>query len=70
MAIPLMPDGSMDPAFDPATGDLLPGRTKSDKSQVPNHGDVNATALYLCDIAKKDQKGRNQRAPLPYVKKA
>ncbi len=70
MAIPIMPDGSIDPAFDPLTGELKPGMTKSDKSFIPNHGDVNATALYLAGISHKDQKGRNDRAPLPFIKKA
>jgi hypothetical protein len=70
MAIPILPDGSMDPAFDPETGEEIPGRTKSDKSWIPNHGDVNATALYLAGIPQKDQKGRNDRAPLPFIKKA
>ncbi len=68
MAIPIMPDGSLDPAYDPVTGELLPGRQKSDKSFVPNHGDVYATALYLCDIDPKGR-GRNQRPPLKFMKK-
>jgi hypothetical protein len=67
MAIPLLPDGSLDPAYDSVTGELLPGKTPDPKGSIPNHGDVNATALALCGIAKKDQKGRNNRAPLPYV---
>lgn len=69
LAIPILPDGSMDPAFDPVTGEEIPGRTRSDKSWIPNHGDVYATALHLADIAKKDQTGRNDRAPLPFIKK-
>lgn len=68
-AIPLLPDGTMDPAFDPVTGEQIPGRTPSDKGTVPNHGDVYATALALCGIAKKDQTGRNDRDPLPYIQK-
>lgn len=69
MAIPLLPDGTMDPAYDPVTGDVLPGKTPSDKGSIPNHGDVYATALYLADIPKKAQTGRNNRDPLTYVKK-
>jgi hypothetical protein len=69
MAVPLLPDGSMDPAYDRITGNVIPGKTPSDKGSIPNHGDVYATALDLCGIAKKDQKGRNNRAPLPYIKK-
>lgn len=70
MAVPLLPDGTMDPAFDPGTGEPVPGRTPSKDAQIPNHGDVYATALSLADIPKRDQKGRNDRAPLTYIKKA
>jgi hypothetical protein len=69
LAIPLLPDGTMDPAYDPVTGEVLPGRTPSEKASIPNHGDVYATALYLCDIPKKAQTGRNNRDPLTYIKK-
>lgn len=68
-AIPLLPDGSMDPAFDPVTGEEIPGRTPSAKGWIPNHGDVNATALHLADIPYKEQKGRNDRKPLPFIRK-
>ena len=69
MAIPLLPDGSMDPAYDPKTGEQIAGRTPSSQGVIPNHGDVYATALYLSDIDPKG-KGRNDRAPLTYIKKA
>lgn len=69
-AIPILPDGTMDPAYDPVTGNEIAGRTKSDKSWIPNHGDVYATALDLAGIGKKNQKGRNDRAPLPFIKKS
>lgn len=69
LPIPLLPDGSMDPAFDPVTGELKPGMNKSEKSRIPNHGDVYATALYLCDIDPKGR-GRNERPPLTYIKKS
>jgi hypothetical protein len=69
LPIPLLPDGSLDPAYDPKTGELLPGHQKNDQSRVPNHGDVYATALHLCDIDPKGR-GRNDRPPLTFVKKA
>ena len=75
-AIPLMPDGSLCPDFNPLTGegpkgwDADPVMKNKYNAMIPNHGDVYATALYLCDIPKRDQKGRNDRAPLPYIKKA
>jgi hypothetical protein len=65
-AVPLMPDGSLDPNFDPVSGELLPNKKKHPKSSVPNHGSVYATALHLSGIDPKD-KGRNERAPLGYI---
>ena len=58
----------MDPAFDPVTGELKPGCKPSDKSRIPDHGDVYATALYLSDIDSSGH-GRNERPPLTYIKK-
>jgi hypothetical protein len=69
LAIPLMPDGSMDQAFDPVTGKQIEGRTPSDKARIPDHGDVYATALYLEGINPKGH-GRNERPPLPFIKRA
>jgi hypothetical protein len=69
MAIPIMPDGGLDPAYDPVTGELRSGQAKNPRSSVPNHGDVYATALYLSDIEPKG-KGRNERGPLTFIKKA
>jgi hypothetical protein len=69
LAIPLMPDGSMDPAFDPVVGKQIDGRTPSDKARIPDHGDVYATALYLEGINPKGH-GRNERPPLPFIKRA
>lgn len=69
MPIPLLPDGSMDPAYDKVTGELLPGKTQNPLAQNPNHGDVYSTALYLADIDPKGH-GRNDRPPLKYIKKA
>jgi hypothetical protein len=69
MAIPILPDGSLDPAYDPITGEVIKGRTPSEKGAIPNHGDVYATALYLAGIPKREQTGRNDRQPLTYIKK-
>ena len=68
VAIPLLPDGALDPAYDPRTGELIDGRTKSDKSSIPNHGSVYATALHLCDLNPKGR-GRNDRPPLEFIRK-
>lgn len=68
MAIPLMPDGGLDPAYDPVSGELLAGKEKDPRSSIPNHGDVYATALYLSAIEPKG-KGRNERGPLPFIRK-
>ena len=68
LAIPLLPDGTMDPAFDPVTGELIPGRQPHPKSSIPDHGDVYATALYLSGIDPK-VRGRNERPPLRCVKR-
>jgi hypothetical protein len=67
LAIPLLPNGSMDPAYHPQTGELLPDRQKNPQSFIPNHGDVYSTALYLNGIAPKGR-GRNDRPPLKFVK--
>jgi hypothetical protein len=69
LPIPLLPDGSMDPAYHPVTGEQIPGRTPSPQSSIPNHGDVYATALYLADLDPKGR-GRNDRPPLTCIKKA
>jgi hypothetical protein len=68
MPIPILPDGSLDPAYDPITGELKPGMKKNPQSFVPNHGHVYATALYLSDIDPKG-KGRNQAPPLTFIKR-
>lgn len=80
-AIPLLPDGSLHPDFDPVTGEgpagwndpksarFNPAQQKEYQKLIPNHGDVYATALALTGIAKKNQTGRNDRNPLPYIKR-
>ena len=69
LAIPILPDGTLDPAYCPDTGELLEGRQKHPKSFIPNHGDVYATALMLAGIDPKG-KGRNDRGPLEFIKKS
>src|SRR5206468_2251438 len=69
LAIPLLLDGSMDPAYDPRTGEIIPGRTRNQQAAIPNHGDVYATALHVSGINPKG-KGRNDRDPLSYIKRA
>ncbi len=66
MAIPILPDGSLDPAYDPISGRLRPGRERNPRSFVPNHGHIYATALALAGIDPRG-KGRNQSPPLPFV---
>jgi len=69
MAVPIMPDGGLDSNYDAVTGELRPDHKKDPKSSIPNHGDVYATALYLAGIDPKG-KGRNERGPLTFIKKA
>jgi hypothetical protein len=64
--IPLMPDGSLDPAFDPITG-VLRG-TKSAQSGITDSGHVYSTALSLSGIDPAG-KGLNVRPALGYIKK-
>ncbi len=68
-AIPILSDGSLDPAYDPATGFIKSGMQKSNASFVPDAGHVYATALDLCGIPKAEQKGKNDRPVLSFVKK-
>jgi hypothetical protein len=65
-AIPILPDGTIDPAFDRTSGQLLPDHKKNPRSFVPNHGDVYSTALLLSGIDPKG-KGRNTRPPLKFI---
>jgi hypothetical protein len=68
-SIPIMPDGSKDPAFDPVTGALKSGATQSPSSFVSGAGHVYATALELTGIPKANQKGKNTSPSLLFVKK-
>lgn len=67
--IPIMPDGSLDPAYDERTGELQKDKKKDEKSFVPNHGDVYSTALHLSGLDPKGR-GRNTRPPLKFIKRA
>jgi hypothetical protein len=71
--IPIMPDGTLDPAYDPDTGRLLSGRSKSPNSFITDSGHVYSTALYLSGLnpaaLKAAGKGRNDRPPLAFIKK-
>ncbi|MBT5925121.1 MAG: DUF1501 domain-containing protein [Verrucomicrobia bacterium] len=69
MAVPILPDGSMDPNYDPLSGKLKKGEQQHPKSFIPNHGDVYATALELSGIQSKG-KGRNERPAMEFIGKA
>ncbi|MCA9126061.1 MAG: DUF1501 domain-containing protein [Planctomycetales bacterium] len=69
MAIPILPDGSLDPAYNPITGQLNPEQAKSPHSFIPNHGDVYATALELSGVSPAGR-GRNERPALPFIKRS
>lgn len=64
--IPLMPDGTLDPAYDPVTG-VLRG-TKAATSVVPNAGHVYATALALAGV-NPTGRGKNKEPALDFIKK-
>lgn len=66
--IPILPDGSLDPAYDTVTGKLVDGRRKNDQSFIPDHGEIMSTALALSDINPVG-KGRNEGKVLPFVMK-
>jgi len=71
--IPLMPDGTLDPAYDPDTGLLIPGRTKSPSSFISDSGHVYSTALYLAGLdpaaLRSAGKGRNDRPAMTFIRK-
>lgn len=67
-AIPLMPDGALDPAYDADTGHLVAGRTKSPKSFVTNAGHLYATALALSGVDPAGV-GKNISPALSFVGK-
>ncbi|XXF77500.1 DUF1501 domain-containing protein [Myxococcaceae bacterium GXIMD 01537] len=71
--IPMMPNGTLDPAYDPDTGLLVAGRTKSPDSYISDSGHVYATALQLAGLdpaaLRAAGKGRNERPPMAFIKK-
>ena len=69
MAIPILPDGRLDPNYDPVTGELIKDKEKHHQSFIPNHGDVYATALQLSGLDPKPR-GRNERPPLSFIQRA
>lgn len=69
-AIPILPDGSLDPGFDPTTGLPKPGTNPSPLGFVSDAGHVYATALELAGIPKNAQTGKNPKPPLAFVKKS
>lgn len=68
MAIPIMPDGSLDPAYDVVTGELKPECSRHPESFIPNHGDVYATALALSGI-NPTGRGQNTRPAMKFISK-
>ena len=66
MAIPILPDGSLDPNFDPLSGQLRLDQNKHPESFIPNHGDIFSTALKLSGIEPKNR-GRNERPAMPFI---
>jgi hypothetical protein len=62
--IPIRADGSLDPAFDPATGLLRQGQTQS--GFLPDAGHLYATALHLAGVDPTGR-GRNDKAPLRFI---
>lgn len=65
--IPMMPDGTLDPAYDAVTG-VLKG-TKNPNSFISNGGHLYATALELCGI-NPTGKGLNTQPAMSFIKKA
>lgn len=70
-SIPLMPDGTLDPNYDGATGQLKAGKAATPGSFVPGPGHVYATALALAgvdpDKLKAEGKGKNKSPALAFL---
>jgi hypothetical protein len=64
--IPMMPDGTLDPAFDPNTG--VQNGTQSSSSFVADAGHIYATALQLGGVDPTG-KGRNTSPAMTFVQK-
>ena len=65
-SIPMLADGSLDPAFDAATGAKRSGQTPAGFIAEPGH--IYSTALQLGGVDPTNA-GRNNRPPLAFVKK-
>lgn len=72
-AIPMMPDGTLDPAFNSTTGAILSGKTQNPGSYISDAGHVYSTALALSgldpDALRTAGKGRNNRPVMSFIKK-
>jgi len=72
-AIPILPDGTLDPAFDPVTGAHRAGTTPSPNGFVSDCGHAYATALYLSgldpDALRAQGKGKNTSPPMRFIKR-
>jgi hypothetical protein len=71
--IPVMPDGTVDPAFDPVSGMLESGATQNPNSLVSDRGHVYPTALYLSgldpDALRGQGKGKSTSPPMRFISK-
>lgn len=67
-SIPIMPDGSLDPAYDPETGAVRAGQTPSSASFLVEPGHIYSTALDLAGVSPTG-KGRNTKGALSFVKR-
>src|SRR5262249_15816536 len=72
-AIPMMADGTLDPAFEPVTGVQKSGTTPSPNGFVSDCGHAYATALYLTgldpDVLRTQGKGKNTSPPMRFIKR-
>ncbi len=68
-SIPLLQDGSLDPAYDAATGLLRAGQTQTPGAYVSDAGHAYSTALYLSGVDPVG-KGRNTRPAMTFVKRS
>jgi hypothetical protein len=62
--VPILPDGSFDPAYDAVTGLGSGGQ-----GFVPDAGHIYSTALYLSGVDPTG-KGRNDRPPLTFIQRS
>lgn len=65
-SIPILPSGALDPAYDPSTGVLIPGRTPDPSAFVTDCGHLYATALKVAGVDPTGR-GLNLRPPLDFI---